>query len=435
MVFKKMTDEEYFAFDALNASTGKKHINTPARAQYKTEKTKGMGFGSVFHCLVLEPKEFDKRYIVEPKVITYDHLDKSQYELLIEDDITVASLDPKLFTIMPKVFDIEMLSDKYVTPPDDLITKSGTIRKAKQEEYDAWERNIISQNKKIIAKKDIKDIWLKENVSKKIIKRNKDEILKAYIFQFKLEFPEMKLLRTKTDISNAYYEQQEEKGLEVISRNDMAKALRAFKNFNRHKLIQSYFSEFKGIAYNELVCITRLPEFKNRLCKGKFDRINTYKLKDGSELVYLLDIKTVGPSGHIKLDLLSTDSTTTIVRKILNYYREYGYDMSLRFYCELWKAETGKYPDAVKIINVQTDKPPYEAYITHLDVSFLDEGLFKLKKIIKLVDKVEELDFHPKIDQVKWNEEIADWEFYPDGFEFVISTSEQQQRKIEELNI
>ena len=62
------TDADYFAFDAVNASSLKQLAKNPLMYKHRLlnpiPKTSSMVLGSAVHCLVFEPLEFEKRYAV-----------------------------------------------------------------------------------------------------------------------------------------------------------------------------------------------------------------------------------------------------------------------------------------------------------------------------------------------------------------------------------
>jgi len=68
--FLEISDSEYRAMDGVNQSSLKSILKSPAHyraALTQTfEPTPSMALGSALHCLVLEPSEFEKRYVVAP---------------------------------------------------------------------------------------------------------------------------------------------------------------------------------------------------------------------------------------------------------------------------------------------------------------------------------------------------------------------------------
>ena len=62
------SDAEYFAFDAVNATSLKQLLKSPREYQHHLRnpkpKTINMVLGSAIHCLTLEPMHFDSRYAV-----------------------------------------------------------------------------------------------------------------------------------------------------------------------------------------------------------------------------------------------------------------------------------------------------------------------------------------------------------------------------------
>lgn len=69
--YNNMSNEEYHSSHALSSSTLKKYSGrTHAHIEYERlnpkEETEAMFIGTLVHCLVLEPEEFEKEYIVRP---------------------------------------------------------------------------------------------------------------------------------------------------------------------------------------------------------------------------------------------------------------------------------------------------------------------------------------------------------------------------------
>ena len=70
---KDMSDEAYRAYDAINQSYLKRvHTHGVAHAERdktnRSQQTKALLIGSLYHCLTLEPQEVDGRYVVAPNV-------------------------------------------------------------------------------------------------------------------------------------------------------------------------------------------------------------------------------------------------------------------------------------------------------------------------------------------------------------------------------
>lgn len=69
-VFEAMPADEYFAVEAMSASGAKKMLRSPAHYRLMrtepSEPTAAMVFGTAVHCGVLEPAEFEKRYVLAP---------------------------------------------------------------------------------------------------------------------------------------------------------------------------------------------------------------------------------------------------------------------------------------------------------------------------------------------------------------------------------
>lgn len=70
---KDMTDEAYRAYDGINQSYLKRvHTHGVAHAErdkeHKSEQTKALLIGSLYHCMTLEPHEVEARYVIAPNV-------------------------------------------------------------------------------------------------------------------------------------------------------------------------------------------------------------------------------------------------------------------------------------------------------------------------------------------------------------------------------
>ena len=75
-MIQKMSDDAYFAMDAISNSYISSFLRCPAATQVKVETTPAMAFGSAVHCMVLEgADEFGKRYAVQ-----FDKFDKRTKE-------------------------------------------------------------------------------------------------------------------------------------------------------------------------------------------------------------------------------------------------------------------------------------------------------------------------------------------------------------------
>lgn len=77
----KISDAEYFAIDACSASKLKTIYNKSVmHSLIEKPPTESMIIGSAFHCLALEPMEFDKRYAVYPETINGEKPDYRKTE-------------------------------------------------------------------------------------------------------------------------------------------------------------------------------------------------------------------------------------------------------------------------------------------------------------------------------------------------------------------
>jgi len=74
----KMSDEDYFASDALSKSFLAR-MDCPAKARLPYPESPAMALGSLVHCAVLEPEELDARYAVAPLVDRRTKEGKEEY--------------------------------------------------------------------------------------------------------------------------------------------------------------------------------------------------------------------------------------------------------------------------------------------------------------------------------------------------------------------
>ena len=75
----EMTDEQYFAADGLSKSL-LAGMDCPDKiGMFKS--TPAMLMGTLAHCAILEPNEFDKRYIVDPKMPKRSNADKEAWQI------------------------------------------------------------------------------------------------------------------------------------------------------------------------------------------------------------------------------------------------------------------------------------------------------------------------------------------------------------------
>lgn len=67
-----MNDHDYFSLPRLSASGAKVLLKSPARFRHERDAPPApsaeMRFGSMLHCLVLEPDQFEERYAIAPDV-------------------------------------------------------------------------------------------------------------------------------------------------------------------------------------------------------------------------------------------------------------------------------------------------------------------------------------------------------------------------------
>lgn len=126
-----MPDSEYFAYDALNASTLKKYMKTPARAHIEKAKkdTSYFDLGHLVHSIILEPETVSKTYIRMPS-----------------DQVNYGALLPE---------------EHFQKVPDMFLTKSGTIAKKNEEAYLIWLNDMTANNiSTYIKPTEAKKLWL-----------------------------------------------------------------------------------------------------------------------------------------------------------------------------------------------------------------------------------------------------------------------------------
>jgi len=84
-----MNDVDYFALPRLSPSGAKTLLKSPALYKYEQENPREpsaeMRFGSMFHALVLEPEQFEKRYALAPDVDRRTTAGKDAYARFLRD--------------------------------------------------------------------------------------------------------------------------------------------------------------------------------------------------------------------------------------------------------------------------------------------------------------------------------------------------------------
>jgi len=90
----KMPDDEYFKIKAASCSLLKR-LECPVKAFIPFKATAAMQLGTLVHCAVLEPDEFNSRYVVAPKVNKRTNAGKAEWALFVEDnkDKTVITME------------------------------------------------------------------------------------------------------------------------------------------------------------------------------------------------------------------------------------------------------------------------------------------------------------------------------------------------------
>jgi len=247
---KSISDTEYFAHAALNASKLKKYINSPARAIYDEFKgSKATLLGSLVHCLVFEADQVVKRYVAEPKKVTPEMLTL-----------------PEHVVIQNPLKEVSGLEDVYIVP-EEFLTKAGTVAVKKQSEYQAW-CDIHSEAIFIHSEKEALDL---------LIERAR-AIGATIIGNYK-------------QLLNAWEYEQAVKGIAILDRPSYAKALWIFRSVKKHKNARKLLWHKAGKP--ELAFFAQVPEFNNELCKGKLDYYISTKTSQGEEFNMILDLKTL----------------------------------------------------------------------------------------------------------------------------------------------
>jgi hypothetical protein len=83
--FKKMSDEEYHATDALSHSGIIQLLRSPAHYQTPRKVTPAMDFGRAFHLATLQPKKFAETYIQKPEGMSFATKDGKAWRAMAED--------------------------------------------------------------------------------------------------------------------------------------------------------------------------------------------------------------------------------------------------------------------------------------------------------------------------------------------------------------
>lgn len=80
----KMSDEDYFALEALSNSGVKRLLKTPAHFLEPIETTPAMNIGSLVHCMIMEPDMVEKRFVCAPDCDRRTKTGKEIYKEFVE---------------------------------------------------------------------------------------------------------------------------------------------------------------------------------------------------------------------------------------------------------------------------------------------------------------------------------------------------------------
>lgn len=101
MTIEKLPFEKYRELDGINKSTLDLIDKSPAMVLWSKncpedkEKNNAGVFGNAFHTLILEPDEFEDRYVVAPKVDKRTKAGKAEYELFKAESVGKILLEQK----------------------------------------------------------------------------------------------------------------------------------------------------------------------------------------------------------------------------------------------------------------------------------------------------------------------------------------------------
>lgn len=90
-IYFDISNEDYHAGDGVSKSQLDMVALSPALLQWQksapvdTEKLKALDMGTALHCLLLEPEEFDKRFIVAPQFNLRTNQGKADQEAFLKD--------------------------------------------------------------------------------------------------------------------------------------------------------------------------------------------------------------------------------------------------------------------------------------------------------------------------------------------------------------
>ena len=110
-----MSDYEYFSNPALNQSSFKKFMECPSiykhELTHKPPPTQPMIFGSLVHCLILEPEEFDDRYAVFKEGKTLSSVKGEKFIKENKDKIVISETDHKHGSDMAEAVRVSKILD------------------------------------------------------------------------------------------------------------------------------------------------------------------------------------------------------------------------------------------------------------------------------------------------------------------------------------
>lgn len=138
-ILYECTDDQYWKIDAINSSALKTFINDPIEYQNRYIKkvlqfkqSDAMNFGSALHCKVLEPTEFDSRFIVKPDDVNLTTKAGKEWKESVCGRKIISNDDLKLIeTLYTRAVDITPFEFQFGTHHKELVI-------TKQHDKDNW---------------------------------------------------------------------------------------------------------------------------------------------------------------------------------------------------------------------------------------------------------------------------------------------------------
>lgn len=108
-ILHDLSDKDYWSLEAINASSLKTFINDPIEYQNRYikktlqyKKSDALDFGSALHCKILEPEDFENRFVVKPEGLSLVTKEGKQWKFEAGDKKVVSNDDLRLIDTLSR---------------------------------------------------------------------------------------------------------------------------------------------------------------------------------------------------------------------------------------------------------------------------------------------------------------------------------------------